>query len=104
MVFIIPLYQHFTLEVDLFGPLAKANAIKCLSPLNADLEGHMADWVADALFQLTSDMRMRRKGESVVDGKIKLISRILDGRGELVLNPEIIRADRGNVKEVFINL
>ena len=75
-----------------------------LSSRKADREGHSADAVADALFKIVFAIRFRRQGESQILSVRKLLSVLMDGRGEEVMGGCIVTADIGYGEEVFMNL
>lgn len=71
IVFLVPLYQFLTLDDNLFGTCAKDNAVKFLSPREADVYGHVSDSVSDALFRITLDLMIKRRGETIIYGTKK---------------------------------
>lgn len=103
-VFCHILHMFATVDDDLFGTRAADNQVKMLSARKADREGHSADAVADALSRVVMALRFRRRGESQVESVGKLLSTLLDGKGQEALNSCVVTADRGYGKESFLNL
>lgn len=92
-LFLSPSHLFATLDDDLYGSRATGNQEKTLSNRKAYKEGHVADVFADALFRITLAVRFRRRGESQSANVDKLLSVLLDGRGEshlLVLSLQLI--------------
>lgn len=71
------------------------NKVKMLSTRKANREGHSADAVADALSRIVLALRFRRRRESQAESVRKLVTALLDGRGEKSLDGCIFTADRG---------
>jgi hypothetical protein len=94
-VFLTPMHTFATLDDDLYGTRAGDNQVKTLSIRKADREGHTADAIADALFRITLAVRFRRRGEQQSANVLRLISTLIEGRGEQCLHGLLLTADRG---------
>jgi hypothetical protein len=94
-VFLTPMHTFATLDDDLYGTRASDNQVKTLSMRKADREGHTADVIADALFRITLAVRFRRRGEQQSANVLRLISTLIEGRGEQCLHGLVLTADRG---------
>ncbi|PXF43284.1 hypothetical protein BWQ96_06981 [Gracilariopsis chorda] len=103
-VFFCPLHLLATLDDDLYGTRASDNQVKMLSARKADKEGHSADALADALFRIILAIRFRRRGEAQTESVKKLLSTVLDGRGEEANTGCIVTADRGYGKQSFLEI
>lgn len=65
------------LEDDLVGTLAQDNQVKTLSARKTDREGHLADVVADALFNAVMSVRFRQRAEKQELAAIATIEHML---------------------------
>lgn len=71
---------------------------------NADKEGHAADSIADALFRFVLGWRVRRREKAQTDSVSKLLTTIIDDKGEEAWNGFVITTDGGYGKDAFLDI
>lgn len=96
---------HFlTLDEELMGTSSKEKRVKALSGRKTDREGQISDVLADALFRLTLDESLHRRGRSQVESVKPLLHPVQECRGELSSRATIMTADRGYGKASFMDV
>lgn len=84
-----------TFDNELFRTRAADNQVEILSPRKASKEENSADSIADMLFRVVLGLRFRRRAEKQTEFVAKVLSSILDEKGEEALNGCVITSDRG---------
>ena len=104
-VFLVPDHTICSLDDDLMGTRASDNQHKTISNRKADREGHTVDVISDALFRVVLQIRFARRGEKRIQGVRKLLSSLLDSRGQQCLQGIVVALDRGYARqEVLMEL
>ena len=102
-VYLNPNHTFCTLDDDLMGTRAEDNPCKTISARKADREGQSMTAVVDALFRVFLHARLARRGETKKAAVTKLLSELLDTRGERCLNVIVLTLDRGFATEQMVS-
>lgn len=94
-VFLDQNHSICSLDDDLIGTQGRDIPVRTLSARKADKKGHSSDVVADALFRFVLQLRFRRRGESHMENVKKLLSPMMDHRGDNSLKGVLLMVDRG---------
>ena len=102
-IFMSSNHTILSLDDDLMGTRATYNQVKTISNRKADKEGHVADVLADALFRVVFQLRFRRRHEKLQYCVEKVMSNLLETRGDLSRQGIVVVADRGYAKRHVLN-
>lgn len=84
-----------TLDGDVADTRARENQLKELSARKEDKEGHLADVLADALFNEVISVQCRWRGESQENAALTALQRLLRNSGLLNLSSLVLTAYHG---------
>lgn len=102
-VFSVPLHQIIALDDDVVGRRGRENQVKTLSARKCDKEGHLADVLADAIFNDVISVRFRRRGEGQESAAIATVELRLKQSGQLTLSSLILIAGSGYGRDILVD-
>ena len=102
-IFLAPNHTIISLDDDLMGTRAGDNQVKTISNRKADVQGHVADVLADPLFRVVLQMRFRRRHDKLESCCSKIVSILMEVRGDISRHGIIVVADRGYDRRHVLN-